>query len=130
MNMHPLHRIFLLCIAVILTGCSTLFWPKSQSVVGTWANPAGTLWTLSVDGTFAVRVRVKNQTIPTFGKYMVSGDTITIEDTDPKTPKVCRLPALYHFHRTGDRLDFTLVKDSCGLRAQQVPLGWRLQKKM
>jgi hypothetical protein len=128
MNMHSLHRIIFVSIAVVFTGCSTLSPHKSQSVVGTRVNPAGTIWTLSVDGTFAVRVKMKNHTMVTFGKYTVSGDTITIQNTDPKTPKDCRPPAIYHFHRAGDRLEFTLVKDSCGLRAQQVPLGWHLQK--
>src|SRR5438067_1979044 len=102
MNAHSLQRTFLLCFVLAFTGCSTLSPHKTQSVVGTWVNPAGTVWTLSVDGTFAVRVKVKNQAMATYGKYNVSGDTITIENTDPKTPKNCRPPAIYRFHRSGD----------------------------
>jgi|ERR1043166_8353023 hypothetical protein len=129
MNICPLYRIIvLLCAAVAFTGCSTLLPHKSQSVAGTWKNSAGTVWTLKPDGKFEVEVKAAHP-FRTWGTYTVSGDTLTIYDKNPKAPRACREPGVYHFQRSGDTLQFTLVKDACRERARQVPLAWHLQKR-
>ena len=127
-NTASLHCIVALCIAVAVAACSTLSPHNSQSVVGTWVNPAGTVWALKADGKFEARVKAAYP-FQTWGTYTVSSDTLTIHDESPKTPKPCHAPGVYQFQRSGDSLRFTLVEDRCVLLAQQVPLGWHLQQK-
>ena len=98
------------------TGLST----APQALVGTWTNSLKTLWTIKSDGTF----EVVNPKRHIWGKYTLTGDTITIQETGGKSAKGCKGPGVYKFNRTENTLAFTLVNDSCGERKRNVLLAW------
>ena len=98
------------------TGTST----APGALVGTWTNSLNTVWTIKSDGTF----NVVNPKRHIWGKYTVTGDTVTIQETGGKTAKGCHGPGVYKFSRTGNTLAFTLVNDSCGERKRNVLLAW------
>ena len=111
-------------IVASLGACAT--YPKSgqSALVGTWTNSFGTVWMINADGTFTVDLN-KDGKPDVWGKYAVSGDSLKISEVKGKTPKSCKLPATYKFARTDAKtLSFTLVKDSCKLRKQNVLAGW------
>jgi hypothetical protein len=116
----------LLAIAA-LVGCAEMERRETSPIAGSWINSEGTVWTLHPDGTFDADVRAA-QPFRTSGRYSISGDQLTVYDIAASSPRECREPGIYRFRRTGDRLDFTIVKDDCGERARQVPLGWRLRR--
>ena len=98
------------------TGTST----APQALVGTWTNSLNAVWTIKSDGTF----NVVNPKRHIWGKYTVTGDTVTIQETGGKAAKGCKGPGVYKFSRTGNTLAFTLVNDSCGERKRNVLLAW------
>jgi hypothetical protein len=62
-----------------------------------------------------------------WGKYTVTGDTITIQETRRSTgsPKPCKGPGLYKFSRANpNTLTFVLVSDVCKPRIQNVTQPW------
>jgi hypothetical protein len=115
--------------AVLASLGACAMYPKSgqSAVVGTWTNSFGTVWMISADGSFTVDLN-KDGKPDVWGKYTVSGDSLTISEAKGKTPKSCKSPATYKFARTDAKtLSFTLVKDSCKLRKQNVLAGWTLK---
>jgi hypothetical protein len=112
--------------AVLATLGACAMYPKTgqSALVGTWTNSFGTVWMISSDGTFTVDLN-KDGKPDVWGKYTVSGDSVTLSEVKGKTPKSCKNPATYKFNRTDAKtLSFTLVKDSCKLRKQHVLAGW------
>jgi hypothetical protein len=131
---HPLGRIAAMkkqvsfglavaCLALI-TGCAMFQESGQSAVVGTWTNSLGTIWALKADGTFQVALNNSNR-VSVWGKYTVTGDTMTINEVHGKTPKSCKHPATYKFQRNGDMLTFTKVSDTCKLREKNVLAGWK-----
>jgi Family of unknown function (DUF5640) len=111
--------------AIALLGGCAMFQESGQSaVVGTWTNSLGTVWALKADGTFQVALNNSNR-VSVWGKYDVTGDTMTIREVRGKTPKACKGPATYKFSRNGDVLTFTKVSDKCKLREKNVLAGWK-----
>jgi len=111
------------CLALI-TGCAMFQESGQSAVVGTWSNPLGTVWALKADGTFQVALNNSNH-VNVWGKYSVTGDTMTITEVRGHTPKSCKGPATYKFQRNGDMLTFTKVSDKCKLREKNVLAGWK-----
>jgi hypothetical protein len=111
-------------LAVMLPGCALFEREGPAAVVGTWTNDVGTVWTLKADGTFDVDL-TKDGKRDAWGKYAVTGDTITVQGTGGMNPKGCKGKGVYKFQRGHDQLHFTLVSDSCKLRKKNVLLGWR-----
>jgi hypothetical protein len=110
-----------------LAACAT--YPKTgqSALVGTWTNSLGTVWMINADGTFTVELN-KHDKPDVWGKYTVSGDMMTISEVKGKTPKACKSRATYKFSRTDAKtLSFTVVKDSCKLRKQNILAGWTLK---
>ena len=95
-----------------------------NALVGTWTNSLGTVWALKADGTFQVAFNNSNRA-SVWGKYDVTGDTMTIREVRGKTPRACKGPATYKFSRNGDVLTFTKVSDKCKLREKNVLAGWK-----
>lgn len=118
-------KIVLACAVLASLGACAMYPKTGQSaLVGTWTNSFGTVWMISADGTFTVDLN-KDGKPDVSGKYTVSGDSMTISEVKGKTPKSCKNPATYKFNRTDAKtLSFTLVKDSCKLRKQNVLAGW------
>jgi hypothetical protein len=110
--------------AILITGCAALQNMGQPEVVGTWTNAVGTVWTLRPDGMFEVDL-TKDGKRDAWGTYTVEGDTITLQGTGGLRPKGCRGKGVYKFKRDGDNLRFTLVKDACKLRKQNVLMPWR-----
>ena len=116
-------------MALALLGGCAMFQETGQSaLVGTWTNSLGTVWAIKADGTFQVALN-KSGKVDVWGKYTVSGDTITIQESRGKTPKACKGPATYKFRRTDGGLQFTLVSDKCKLREKNVLQPWKPWKK-
>src|SRR5213083_392852 len=119
-----LRVIFAGVLLVLVNACATA--PKSgPSLVGTWTNSLGTVWTIKSDGTFDVD-RNKDGKRDIWGTYTVAGDSITIQETGRTTPipKDCKGPGVYKFSRPdANTLMFTLVNDACALRKKNVLLA-------
>ena len=112
-------------LLVMLNACASF--PKSgaSALVGDWTNSIGTVWMIKADGTFEVDLTHHGKR-DAWGTYTVSGDTIMIHGTGGKIPKSCKGDGVYHFSRpSADSLQFTLVKDKCKMRVQNVTLGWK-----
>jgi hypothetical protein len=57
------------------------------------------------------------------GKYLISGSTITLT---PKHRGKCTTKATYTFTRTGNRLTFTPLRDTCAVRRYVLTFGpWK-----
>ncbi len=126
MKIQPTFRIVLAAIALASLGaCAT--YPKTgqAALAGTWTNSLGSVWTMSNDGTFTVDLN-KDGKPDVWGRCTVQGDMVTIHETKAsKTPKGCKGPGSYKFSRPDkDSLQFTLVKDNCKLRKQNVLSAW------
>jgi hypothetical protein len=126
MKIQPTFRIVLAAVALMALGaCAT--YPKTgqAALAGTWTNSLGTVWAISDDGSFTVDLN-KDGKPDVWGRCTVSGDTVTIHETkSTKMLKGCKGPATYKFSRPDkDSLQFTLVKDSCKLRKQNVLSAW------
>jgi hypothetical protein len=113
----------LLPLVLLLAGCSSMQTGSRQSLVGSWKNSLGTVWTVRADHTFDVDLNQDGKR-DAWGTYAISGDEITITDTKGKTPKGCKDPATYRFVRKGEALEFKLVKDACKLRIKNVLADW------
>ena len=118
-----IRMIFAGALILFISGCATS--PKSgpAALAGAWTNSLGTVWTINADGTFQVDLH-KGGNPDVWGRYTVSGDTLTINEVHGKTPKACKQPATYKFSRMGNELHFTLVSDKCKLRIKNVTLPW------
>ena len=82
--------VVLVVMALALLGGCAMFQETGQSaLVGTWTNSLGTVWAIKADGTFQVALN-KSGKVDVWGKYTVSGDTITIQESRGKTPKACK----------------------------------------
>lgn len=123
---HSLRIVFAGALIALLGACATTPASGPAALAGTWANSLGTVWTLNPDGTFQV-ARYHRAKPDIWGNYTVSGDTLTINEVRGKTPKTCKEPATYKFHRTGNELHFTLVSDKCGERIKNVTKAWTKQ---
>lgn len=123
MNKKVSFSLALVCLSLI-TGCAMFQESGQSAVVGTWSNSLGTVWALKADGTFEVALNNSNRP-SVWGKYAISGDTMTITEVRGHTPKACRGKAEYKFHRDGDSLTFTKVSDKCKLREKNVLAGWK-----
>jgi hypothetical protein len=108
---------------VLLNACAT--YPRSgqAALVGTWTNSLGTVWMMNADGTFDVDLN-KDGKRDAWGTCTVDGDTVTIMRVGGIKPKGCDGKGVYHFSRTKDVLQFTLVSDTCKLRKENVLLAW------
>jgi len=118
----------LLLALFVLDGCA-MFQPKTgarQAVVGTWRNALGTIWTLNSNGTFDVDLNHNGQR-DVWGKYNVSGGTLTLWRTGGISPKHCGDDGVYQFTREKNTLQFTLVSDDCNLRRKNMLLPWTLR---
>ena len=105
-------------------GCAWFQQSGQSALVGTWTNSLGTVWAIKADGTFQVDLTHHGR-VDVWGKYTVTGDTMTIQEVHGKTPKACKKSATYKFSRTGDELHFTLVSDTCKLREKNILAGWK-----
>jgi hypothetical protein len=110
---------------VVLFGSCAMFQAEKAGIVGTWTNSLGTVWVIKADGTFDVTLP-KSKEPDVIGKYTISGDSITVQETKTKGPKSkqCKGPATYKFKRSGDSLSFTKVSDTCKLREKNIMAGW------
>ena len=120
---HSLRILFAGALIVLMAACATAPTSGPAALAGTWTNSLGTVWTLNPDGTFQVDLH-KGGNPDAWGKYAVTGDTLTINEVRGKTPKACKQPATYKFNRMGNQLHFTLVSDKCKLRIQNVTQPW------
>jgi hypothetical protein len=117
----------ILACALFFSACA-MFHPRigRDALVGTWTNILGTVWMLKSDGTFEVDLDHNGQR-DAWGKYTVSGDTITLLRVGGIRPRQCDGKGVYRFTRTNDALQFTLVSDDCKLRRKNVLLRWTLK---
>jgi hypothetical protein len=125
---HTLRILFAPVLLAVIAGCETVPSSGPAALVGQWANPLGTVWTINPDGTFHVTATKPKAQV--WGTYTVSGDTMTVQETRRKgaVPKNCRGPGVYKFNRTdANRLAFVLVKDVCKARIQNVTQPWHRQ---
>jgi hypothetical protein len=122
---YPFRIILTGVLLLVLDACAT--YPKTgqAALAGTWTNSLGTVWTMSDDGAFTVDLN-KDGKPDVWGRCTVNGDMVTIHETKAsKTLKGCKGPATYKFSRPDkDSLQFTLVKDNCKLRKQNVLNAW------
>lgn len=116
---------FAVAAIAFLSGCAIFHRKEPSAIVGTWTNLLGTVWAIKADGTFQVSLG-KSHRVDVWGKYTVTGDTMTIQDAPGShAPKSCRMAATYRFNRDGDTLTFTKVTDKCKLRETNVLLPWK-----
>ena len=129
MNKQISLRITLAGIVVVLLGSCAMFQAEKAGIVGTWTNSLGTVWVIKPDGMFEVTM-AKSTEPDVYGKYTISGESITVEETKMKGPKSkhCKGPASYKFKRSGDNLTFTKVSDDCKLREKNILAGWMKKK--
>jgi hypothetical protein len=120
---NSLRIVFTAVLIALLSACATMAPSGPAALAGTWTNSLGTVWTLNPDGTFQVDLH-KGGNPDVWGKYTVSGDTLTINEVRGKTPKACKQSATYKFNRMGNELHFTLVSDKCKLRIKNVTQPW------
>jgi hypothetical protein len=122
---HSLQIVLAGIALILINACAT--YPRSgpMALSGTWTNSLGTVWSIHSDGTFDVDLN-KDGKRDAWGKYKVTGDTVTIFDSaGSKVTKDCKGEGSYHFSRTAaDALHFALIKDSCKLRVKNVTLDW------
>ncbi len=122
---HSLRIIFAGALIALMGACATMTSSGPAALAGTWTNSLGTVWTINVDGTFHVMATTPKAEI--WGKYTVTGDTITIQETRRSTaiPKNCKGPGVYKFSRpNANTLTFVLVSDVCKPRIQNVTKPW------
>lgn len=120
-----LRVIFVAGLVLLLNSCA-LFYPDSgpDALVGTWTNSVGTVWTIKDNGTFDADLNHDGKR-DAWGKYTVSGNTLTMVRVGGIKPKGCGGKAVYQFNRTSDdTLQFTLVRDACKLRKKNVLQVW------
>jgi hypothetical protein len=110
----------------LLNACATSSGGGPTSLAGTWTNSLGTAWTIKRDGTFEV-ARSGSSEPEIRGTYSVNGDTFTIEHNEGKIPKGCKGKGVYKFHRAGNDLTFTLVRDTCKDRKKNVLSSWHMK---
>ena len=105
-----------------------MFHPRAgrDVLVGKWSNTLGTVWTIKANGTFDVDLNHNGQP-DAWGKYTISGDTITLLRTAGINPKHCDGQGVYRFSRSSNTLRFALVSDDCRLRRTNVLLPWALK---
>jgi hypothetical protein len=120
---HSLRILFAGALIVLMGACATAPTSGPAALAGTWTNTLGTVWTINPDGTFQVDLH-KGGNPDAWGKYAVTGDTLTINEARGNTPKACKQPASYKFNRMGNQLHFTLVSDTCKLRIKNVTQPW------
>lgn len=122
---HSLRIIFAVALIALMGACATMTPSGPAALVGTWTNSLGTIWTINADGTFHVMATTPKAEI--WGKYTVTGDMITIQETrrSRAIPKNCKGPGLYKFSRpNANTLTFVLVSDVCKPRIQNVTQPW------
>lgn len=118
-----LRILFTVVLIAVIAGCETVPSSGPAALAGVWTNSLGTVWVIYPDGMF--QVDLDNDRKPdVWGHYTVAGNTLTISEVVERTPKACKQPATYTFHRMGDQLHFTLVSDKCKLRIQNVTQQW------
>jgi hypothetical protein len=113
-------------LVLLLQGCATSPPSGPSALAGTWTNSFGTVWTVNADGSFDVDLD-RDGKRDAWGTCIVSGNIVTITGLGEtvKMPKGCvNTRATYRFHRTGDTLHFTLIKDPCKLRVKNVLKVW------
>jgi hypothetical protein len=120
---NSLRILFAGALIVLMSACATAPTSGPAAFAGTWTNSLGTVWTVNPDGTFQVDLH-KGGNPDAWGKYAVTGDTLTINEAHGNTPKACKEPATYKFNRMGNQLHFTLVSDKCKLRIKNVTQPW------
>jgi hypothetical protein len=124
---HPFRVILAGALMLALGACATYSKTGQAAVVGTWTNSFGTVWIARADGTFSVDLNKDGKPDVT-GRYTVDNDTITLQEGKSTMPNPCKGPAVYKFSRPDkNTLEFTLVKDSCRTRKQNVLLPWHLK---
>jgi hypothetical protein len=126
MKLQPsLRIIFMGALIALVSACATMTPSGPAALPGTWTNSLGTVWTINADGTFHVMATTPKAEI--WGKYTVTGDMITIQETRRSTaaPKNCKGPGLYKFSwPNASTLTFVLVSDVCKPRIQNVTQPW------
>ena len=127
MKLQDVRSAMILVLALLINACA-MFHPRAgrDVLVGTWSNTLGTVWTMKADGTFDVDLNHNGQR-DAWGKYTVSGDTLTLLRTGGIKPPRCDGKGVYRFTRTNNGLEFTLVNDDCKLRRKNVLLPWALK---
>lgn len=122
---HFLRIIFAGALILLVSACATAPQTGPAALAGTWTNSLGTVWTINADGTFHVMATTPKAEI--WGKYTVTGDMFTIQETRRSTaiPKECKGHGLYKFSRSNaNTLTFVLVSDICKPRIQNVTQLW------
>jgi len=122
---HFFRIIFAAALITLISACQTMIPSGPAALVGTWTNSLGAVWTINGDGTFHAAATTPKTEL--WGKYSVTGDMITIQETRgaTPTPKNCKGPGLYRFSRANaNTLTFVLVSDICKPRIQNVTQPW------
>ena len=122
-----LHSGTVLGFALLVSACA-MFQPRTgrDTLVGTWSNTLDAIWTIKSDGTYDVDLNHNGQR-DVWGKYTVSGDTITLLRKGGFITNQCAGRGVYRFNRTGNTLQFTLISDDCRLRRKYMLLPWTLK---
>jgi hypothetical protein len=123
---HILRILFAGLLIAVIAGCETVPSSRPAALAGQWTNSLGTVWTINPDGSFSVvGTKTKRQI---WGNITVAGDIITIQKTRGQSPKNCKLAATYKFSRPDPKtLAFSLVKDTCKERIENVTQAWHRQ---
>jgi hypothetical protein len=110
----------------VIAGCKAVPSSGPAALPGQWTNSLGTIWTINPDGSFSVVGTKPKRQI--WGNITVASDTITIQETRGNSPKNCKLAATNRFSRPNpNTLAFTLVKETCKQRIQNLALPWHRQ---
>jgi hypothetical protein len=126
MKLQGFSKVLLAVVAVFLLQACAITPPTTGigALTGTWSNSLGTVWTMRVDGSFDVDLDHDGKR-DAWGTCSVTGDTVTIVGTGGVVPKGCaKTTGSYHFTRTNNTLRFTLIKDACKERVNNVTLDW------
>jgi hypothetical protein len=112
-------------IFLLLGACATHEKSESSTLVGTWTNSIGTVWTIKADGMFDVDLDQDGKR-DSWGKWSVKGDTVTFVRKGGMKPKGCEGKGIYRFSAEGSNgLRFSLVEDDCRVRVKNVTLPWK-----
>ena len=125
---HTLRILFAVLLVAMIAGCETFPSSGPDALTGQWTNSLGTVWTINPDGTF--HAAATNPKAQIWGRYTVSGDTITVQETHQKGAvlKNCKGAGVYKFSRPdANTLAFVVVNDICKPRVQNVTQQWHRQ---
>ncbi len=127
--MRPRTFPILVFLLMLFDGCAGFPHSGVHALVGSWTNRVGTLLKIRPGGTFDAFARdPRGGKVHVWGNYTIVGDTVTFRGSGGDAPNDCHGSGMYHFQRASvDILQFTLVRDNCRSRAQNLSLTWHRQ---